>query len=138
MTRRFDTIPCLNTQLPGRHVRSRSPSVVLDVFLQQDIQRDFLIRLRNPSRVSWYMKGTWELKYVLVLYNAQLFERGPLIDNWVREVPFDTSRVCKRSFYIPMIRGGTMQTVDCSVGMKRQLLCLKMPEHVSTLSLKFL
>ena len=38
--------------------------------------------------VSRYTQGTWEIKSVLVLYNAQSFERGPPIYNQVHEVPF--------------------------------------------------
>ena len=55
---------------------------------KQDSQRIFLSWIRNPSRVSWYTQGTWELKSVVVLSKAQPFTRGLLIDNRVCEVPF--------------------------------------------------
>ena len=65
-----------------------SLSVVLSVFLQQDGQKYFLEWLRNLIGVSRYTQGKWELKSILVLSSAQLFERGPLIYNRVREVIF--------------------------------------------------
>ena len=48
----------------------------------------FLSWIRNPSRVSRYTQGTWELKSVVVLSNAQSFTRCLLIYNRVCEVPF--------------------------------------------------
>ena len=69
-------------------MHSSSPSVVLDVLLQQDGQKDFLSWLRYPRRVSRYTQGMWELKSVLVMFNAQFFERVLSIYNRVREVPF--------------------------------------------------
>ena len=48
----------------------------------------FLDGLGNPRRVSRYTQGTWELKSILVLSNAQPFKRGFPIYNQVHEVPF--------------------------------------------------
>ena len=80
---------------------SSSSSVVLGVLLQQDDQNGFLIWLRYPRGVSRYMQGMWELKYVLVLSNAQPYERGLPIYNRVCEVPFDIPQgyVQGRSIY---------------------------------------
>ena len=56
---------------------------------------------RIPKSVSRYMQGTWELKSVVVLSNAQLFTRDLPIYNRVREVPFDIPQgyVKGRSIY---------------------------------------
>ena len=69
-------------------MRSSSPSVVLGVFLQQYDQKEVLSWLRYPRGVSRYTQGSQELKSVLVMSNAQPYERGILIYNRVREVPF--------------------------------------------------
>ena len=55
---------------------------------KQENQRAFFIWIRYPSGVSRYTQGTWELKSVVVLSNAQLFTRGLPIYNRVHEVPF--------------------------------------------------
>ena len=70
-------------------MRRISLSVILSVFLQQDYHRDFIKGFGNPIRVSLYTQGMWELKSMLVLSDAQPFERGSPIYNRVREVPFD-------------------------------------------------
>ena len=66
--------------------------ISLNVFLvygsKQDGQRNFLRWIRYPSGVSRYTQGTWELKSVVVLSNAQPFTRDLPIYNRVREVPF--------------------------------------------------
>ena len=51
-------------------------------------QRVKLDGLRIPKSVSRYTQGTWELKSVVVLSNAQLFTRGVPIYNRVHKVPF--------------------------------------------------
>ena len=66
-----------------------SLSVVLGVFLQQDDQNYFLSLLGYPRGVSQYTQGTWEIESILVLSNAQPFERGILIYHQVHEVPFN-------------------------------------------------
>ena len=67
---------------------------------KQDGQRDFLRSIRYPSGVSRYTQGTWELKYVLVLSNAQPFEKGLPIYNRVRELPFDIPQGYVKGFSI--------------------------------------
>ena len=81
-------------------MRSSSSSVVLGVLLQQDDQRDFLRWFGNPSRVFRYTQGTWDLKTILVLSNAQPFKRGLLIYNGVRELPFYIPQGYMRGRYI--------------------------------------
>ena len=52
-------------------------------------QKDNLDGLRIPKRVSRYTLGTWELKSVVVLSNAQTFGMSLPIYYQVCEVPFD-------------------------------------------------
>ena len=54
-------------------------------------QKDNSDGLRIPKRVSRCTQGTWELKSIVVLSNAQPFTRGLPIYN----------RVCGVPFYIP-------------------------------------
>ena len=69
-------------------MHSNSPSVVVNVFLQQENQKDFLTWLRYPIGFSQYTQGTWEIKSILVLSNVQPYERGVPIYNRLYEVPF--------------------------------------------------
>ena len=68
-------------------MRSSSLSVFLGVLLEQDSQKDFPSWLGYPRGVSRYTQGTCDLKSVLVMSNAQPYERGLSIYNLVREVP---------------------------------------------------
>ena len=54
----------------------------------QEIKNFNSVGHRNPKGVSQYTLGTGELNSVVVLSNAQMYERGLLIYNRVREVPF--------------------------------------------------
>ena len=69
------------------------PGIIKDSQLVwfQDGQRVNSDCLKIPKSVSWYMQGTWELKSVVVLSNAQPFTRGLPIYN----------RVCELPLYIP-------------------------------------
>ena len=52
-------------------------------------QKDNSYGFRIPKRVSQYTLGTWELKSIVVLSNAQPFDRSLPIYYRVRELPFD-------------------------------------------------
>ena len=98
--------PFLNTRLFIINVHSISPIVVLGVFLQQEGQKDFLSWFGYLRGVSRYTLDMWELKSVLVLSNAQPFERGLPIYHRVCEEPFDIPQgyVKIRSIY-RLVRG---------------------------------
>ena len=70
-------------------MRSSSSSLVLSLLLQKYGQKDFLSWLMYPRGVSLYTQGTWDLKSILVLSNAQLFKRVLPVYNRVHEIPFD-------------------------------------------------
>ena len=82
-------------------MRSSSPSVFLGVLIQQYEQNVFLSWFGYLRGVSQYTLGTWELKSIVVLSNAQPFKRGLPIYNRVHEVPFDIPKgyVKGRSIY---------------------------------------
>ena len=58
-----------------------SPNVFFSVLLHTRRPKGFLRWTGYPSGVSRYTQGTWELKSVVVLSNAQPFTRGLLIYN---------------------------------------------------------
>ena len=71
-------------------MRSNLPECCFQCITPHNMTKGFFTNgLGNPRMVSRYMQGTWELKSVLVMSNAQLFKRGLPIYNRVREVPFD-------------------------------------------------
>ena len=85
-----------------------SPSSILSVLQQQDGQMVNSVGFKVLG-VSLYMQGTWELKYMLVLYNAQIFEKGlPIYSKYMEEPqkPSDILDVC----------GRTTQSSGCSAG----------------------
>ena len=106
-------------------MRSSSLSVVLSVFLQQDGENDFLSWLGYPREVSQYKQVTWELKSVLVLSNAQLFDRSLPIYYRVHEVPFYTPQGYVKSRLIyRLVHGRTTSPRDEVQAIERQVLCL--------------
>ena len=77
-----------------------APRVLFSVYFF-DKTDDMLLSLsQNLVGVSQYTQGTWELKSIVVLSNAQPFERGPPIHNRVREVPFDIPHGYVKFHYI--------------------------------------
>jgi hypothetical protein len=85
-----------------------SPSVVLGVLRQQDGQMINSVGFRILG-VSLYKQGTWELKSMLGLSNAQPFERGlPIYSKYVEE-PQEPSDILD-------VHGRTTQSPGCSAG----------------------
>ena len=66
----------------------------------QDGQIFFLRGPGYPRGVSRYTQGTWELKLVVVMSNAQLSTWGLSIYNEVHEVPFYIPQGCMKGHLI--------------------------------------
>ena len=105
----------------------------------EDGQRVNSDGLHIPKNVSRYSQGTWELKSVVVLSNAQPFKRGLPTYCWVREVPFYIPQgYVKDHLIYQQVCGRTTRSLGCSTINKWQILRLNMSKHVSNLTHKVL
>ena len=102
-----------------------APQVLFSMYFFDKMIDRLLSWSRDPNDVSQYMQGMWELKSIVVLSNAQPFERGLPIYFQVCEIIFlCTIKVREIPFYVPSStwKNHTILKMQCRKKMTSPML----------------